>query len=57
MSSELQKKRKDETEKVLKQTLPENSPNLARDINLPIQEAEQDKQPKPKDIHTKILCN
>lgn len=57
MSSELQKKRKDETEKVLKQTLPENSPNLARDINLPIQEAEQDIQPKPKDIHTKILCN
>lgn len=44
-------------EKVLEQTLPENSLNLARDINLLIQEAEQDKQDKPKDIHTEILYN
>lgn len=40
--------------KVLEETLAENFSDLARDINLLIKEAKQD---KPKDIHTKTLYN
>lgn len=38
--------------KVLEETLAENFSDLARDINLLIKEAKQD---KPKDIHTKTI--
>ena len=59
MLSQPQKKRRKRMglKKYLKKTLAKTFSNLGRDLNLLLQEAEQNKQGKPNDIHTKIFHN
>lgn len=51
--SKFQNRRKKEcgAEKELKEIMAENIPNLARNINIEIQRAEQTRQNKAKEIH------
>ena len=46
-----------ETEKVLKEIITENPPNLAKDTSLQILEAEQVSNNKSREIHAKIRHN
>lgn len=52
-----EEEKEDGAEEVLEKILAKTFSNLGRDLNLLLQEAEQNKQGKPNDIHTKTFHN
>ena len=48
---------KQEIENLFEKIMKENFPNLVKEINIQVQEAQSPKQVGPKEVHTKVHYN